>query len=867
MASSTPQPGQKRKAVEWSEQNSTKRIAYPGCVGYDDPPSPVRPMPPSRERKATRPILKPFNRDMVNKRRPDDKSFYGDPEGPTTVDWPTLLDANLQDLASGEDGTKVEAYMTIQRSMEHYTNNPDVATLKDPMVRYMQFIQRDIHLAMPACSIPAMILATQAIKTTITFVITRPFGELLTEEFRLTVMRYAIWILEGVKPYKLLVGNLLALLGLRRFVNGIWSPERVHRCLTASKSLTDRVTGKNIRSARLEVYRALLKPANTIMAVRITDWLPKVLYAMISEPAATRNRACELAMEAAEMFGDDAKVSCAVRTWLETPFSFFDSQQINDNHATRFINKLNAFRSDAEKMYLVPRFWGVVLYFLRGEPLALERWGHLKSWRMILVPCFESKDMELQQLAHQAWTRYIYTIMPDLETSKEMMDELTRPIRARLSKEVRVSWEAKVADDDTGDLRADQTPAALAQDTLCRLLYITCRPGTPGPQLERCWEKLIDPLVMGTLIEEGGDVEFGIRILAGLFSPHTKRFDVTRALDTKDMVPDELPRLPSTWVRSNIRTMMDACRIAFTQDGWNLADSSPGNPLRSLWRNFVRTLAEAGSREVPRSAEQIEAIDLVVAWLRHLSSEGPSALGMDEEDVEFKFRPRMRILVEETNRAFCLDVDLPDPEATITSSSSNSLNTSISTITSMSTNTTANTSLPPPVSPLLGGALGGCSDGNKRGREGEEMTASDRPSKRVAREGLNTPTAADGTTSVTYLPPPSTSCTPLTTASSTGEARTEGGDGSSNTTTTTTTTTNPSKKRQREVEVDDEEKEEGETSLERPPPSKRFAREGMNTVVGVVVAPRDGAPPLPPRSSHLPTVVRFLGGLWRVLGW
>ncbi|SLM33787.1 Telomere-associated protein Rif1, N-terminal [Lasallia pustulata] len=589
---------------------TSKRVGFSPWNKYHQPPSSsrrtaspegsIKPLPPSRELKSLKSILKPYDRLI-----PTDPS--GTIHHAQADNFPAMLDSVTQQLAGTSRSSRLDAYMTLIGCLKAYDNVPDPQAMADKMDLLAQFIRRDVCAQVPKTGSMDSTLATQALKLITIFLWTPSLADSLPDDFRAFIVEKSILALEDNNMPKMIVNHYMHLLSTQKFRPKTLTNERVNRLLTALDQVTNHVKGNGVVGQRLMIYQRLLTQTRSVMINRIGDWIDHLFSGMLSSMKEVRARAIALGIEAGLALGTTPTASRAV-------MDVFNRELVDGKKFAELISqRLNSMVNSKEDGTHVPQVWSVVVLFLRGRRHQLEHWEYMKTWLFIIQRCFNSSDTQVKFQAHVAWNRLIFAICPDTSTSPGMVTTLRQPFISQLERK-------------PSDRHAKQTKQ-ITYASYCTLLYYALRPSATHAQLDSFWDTYVSRILSNCFLSNEADTDYACRVLIALFgNVQASVWHENRANENGLIKPDELPRLDPKWTRLRAATVLKVFETILGSASWQKEDDGEARVMHA-WRSFVRAIADAGNKEVKVSMESMSAIAHILRvikcfWAqRHMQSE------------------------------------------------------------------------------------------------------------------------------------------------------------------------------------------------------------------------------------------------------
>ncbi|KAI9790870.1 MAG: hypothetical protein M1835_000672 [Candelina submexicana] len=598
-----------------------KRVGFSPWTDYHKAPifngkatstdSLLRQLPPSRERRSSKSILKPFG----HLAPPAPGSVNGGPSGSLSAhrysSFTEMLESVIQQLAGEDRNGRLDSYITLEGTLKAYDGIPDSKAMGTKMGLFMDFIRRDMGATMSGSIAIDTNLATHALKLLIILLWTPSLSESLTDEFRIFIVDHSINALEDLRVPKALVSHHMHLLSQQDFSAKVMNTDRSNRLISALDKIEEHVKGNSILGERLLIYQKLIRQARGAMIIRVGDWLDHLFSAMLSSIKEIRVRAIGLGIDGGLSLGTSSQASRAV-------MDIFNRELDGGNFFEYLSERLNKMMPNKEEAMHIPQIWSVVILFLRSRPHQLEQWQYFKGWLNIIQKCFNTGDIAAKFQANIAWNRFIFAIGLGSDLRVPMMKLLRQPITGQLDRRANDSYSRKAR--------------IVAFASYCNLLYYSLRPASSFQHLDFFWEEYVSHVLQRSLARSEEDIKLGCQILIALLdSTQSKVWNENRANELAPVKPEELPRLDPRWVRSRAHILLNEVELALNHASWD-ADLGTEAPVRILWRNFMGSIANAGSKEVKMSSELIAAIARIFNMLRRAWVGGTPTWGMSKED-------------------------------------------------------------------------------------------------------------------------------------------------------------------------------------------------------------------------------------------
>ncbi|KAI9848922.1 MAG: hypothetical protein M1838_000332 [Thelocarpon superellum] len=616
-----------RKRVEWSPWTNYHKAPTFATATFPQLQASLKPLPPSRDRKCSRSILKPFDPTASPTLAPATKSSG------LSAPLDTMLESATKQLAGPTRTARIDAYLALSGALKYFDPLASSRALVAKMDIFMQFIRRDLLATMPTYGGIDTNLILQALKLLVIFLSTPPMAAHLDDDFRAFLLDHATAVLGDGHAPKMLITHYMHVLSLQEFAPKVMTPDRASHIIARLAVVDGHVKGNAIVGERILIFHRLLRQVPGVMAARPESWMSHLWAALLSPLKEVRSRAIAFGIQVGIDLGNVGQVS---RT-LKDMFNRRQGDDILLAEVQRRLEVLIAAREDAPH---VPQIWSVAVLLLRSRSQELEHWAHMKPWLLIIQKCFNSTDVATKHQANLAWSRLIFAIHPNLDTSLSMVKMLRQPIIGQLDR--------KTTD------RQPRSARPVALSSLCTLLYYALRPAPTSAHLDVYWEQYVSHVVGRSLLGGAADVEYGCNLLTHLLDcTASKPWSDNRANEAGAIRPEELPALDPKWVRSHAPAVLATLEIALHKAA--ASSISPAETtVGKMWQRFVDTLVLASSKEIKISYDQMSALAHILNLLERLWSEGltivtPSA---DVATAEDQFYARFGFLVRSTLEGF-----------------------------------------------------------------------------------------------------------------------------------------------------------------------------------------------------------------------
>jgi hypothetical protein len=602
--------GSRKKRVNFELQTCTlpKRtdlIAQPWTPQHS---SPLRPLPQTRVSHPLKSILK--QTDLTATPPPND-------EGALALKFQSfaeMLESVVKMLAQGTRPSKLDAYLTIQRTMQAYEKIPDVDALRNKMGLFSQFITRDIQAISISGTGPDTQLVQQALKFLGALLRIPELKSAMDDDFCSFLVDRSIRTCADASIPKAIVNAHLALLMQQNFRPKVMTPVRVEKILDVLDSIHDRVSGYSVQAYRIRVYRKVVQQRPEVMTKHAERWFKLVLKAMLSASPDIHQSALDTALSAAKSIGSDRHVIEAVQSLMNRMKS--DRVSFGKIYAQELDKSLRS-----ESAVLVPQVWAAITAFLQ-DSLQDNKFKAAREWLILLQKFVSSSDDSVRLNANVAFSFFIYAV------------NITESTSADWSKMLILTSQHKIK--SQGQNRKCESDATAS--SYFTLLYYAFRPNASHEQLSRYWKEYVAEF-WTSLIHDTSLVRHKLaacRVLSSLFIGSGKPWNQYRALELKvtHMIQrTELPKLDPRWVRKSLASILQFVETLLDATPWH-ADASHDEAVRTMWISLLESLVEAGSKEVMATAETKDAVAQIVNILRRLWDRHTSKLAIPQQNED-----------------------------------------------------------------------------------------------------------------------------------------------------------------------------------------------------------------------------------------
>ncbi|KAL9635150.1 MAG: hypothetical protein Q9164_003648 [Protoblastenia rupestris] len=590
-----------------TSERARKKVGFSGWTQFHRPPSntnksydsdDLRSLPPSRDCKSSKSILKPSADyaalDGINALLTFDNS-----------NLPAMLRSAIQHLSSDSRSSHLDAYGSLLACLSTYEDVPNAGDLAGGVAEITGHIRRDVSTRTLGDGSMDIQLATQALKLVTVFLCTPSLAVNIPDDFRSFIVEQSFGCLENENVPKILVSHYMHLLERQKFGPKIMTAERAKRLLLALDSITTRVKGNRIIGHRLMIYQRLLSQAKSVMAFEVERWIDHLVAGLLSTIKDIRARAIPFGIEAGLQLGAMQIVSKAC---LDV---FNRKSPEGEKVVDRLCSRLTEMMGPKDEAVHVAQIWSVAILFLRSHQEQIERWEHLRAWLIIIQRCFNHGDAQVKFQAYLAWNRFMFAINIGTTTAESVANMLKQPLVTQLERNRNDKFNEK-----------SKLPKQIARSSYCTLLYYALRPSATHAQLDQYWDLYVVDMIPKSFALDNHDINHACDILSALLSNggQYRIWDQNRANLNGPVKPEELPSLDSKWVRSRVGKIMQVFDKLFSLADWQL-DSDREAPLILSWRSFMSALGQASSKEIKVSTDTADAVAQILNQVKRCSNQ------------------------------------------------------------------------------------------------------------------------------------------------------------------------------------------------------------------------------------------------------
>jgi hypothetical protein len=554
--------------------------------------TPVRPLPPSRERHPAKSILKPFTQATVISA--STKTYESLPE---------MLDFTIQQLAGKDPTSRLDAYRSCLATMQAFDSVPDTQSLVQNASTLLTFISRDVRAV--SSGNPDVPLITASLKFLINLLRIPEVNDCLDSDECGSLVEHSLSVIRDKAAPKAIVQHHLFMLCQQKFSLKIMTADRANRILDALRTIHEHVTGNGVKAHRLLIYRRFCDQIPAVMIERCQNWIEPVYSSMLSSKSDLRQYAIEVGLNTSIRFGTHAEVARGAHELL--------CRHVEGKAFQQFIlERLMLMLKEKDIAASVPRIWSVTVMYLRARSRKPSHWSDIKPWLGLIQRCLNSSNGQIKFESNLAWNRFVFAANLDQPSLPQVRALLRAPL------------EAQIAQNREGDFSRGMGRSVLSS-YVC-LLYYSLRPGTSSAQLDIFWEDYVVHTLTMFTGKTGDHIYYACSILQSLFQP-SERWTENRANEEPLHIDiEELPQLDPKWIRSRMSKILAFLQVFLSApECWLPIDEVRRDPeaqsdtlAMATWKALMSAVREAGLQEVTVSIELKSAIASIVNALHHM---------------------------------------------------------------------------------------------------------------------------------------------------------------------------------------------------------------------------------------------------------
>ncbi|KAI4638788.1 hypothetical protein J4E93_009816 [Alternaria ventricosa] len=554
--------------------------------------SPLKPLPQNRLTKPLKSILKPSDGTQTPPAE--------DAANPLNYkSFAEMLDAIVKLLASSERGTRLDAYGSLQRTMQAYDKIPDPQALKQKMSLLTQFIRRDITApGLGGTGLDSQLIG-QAMKLLMALFRITDLISAMDEDFCFFIIDRIIRVASDSSMPKTTVNTHLAVLMQQSFRPKTMTATRVERVLEALDTIHERTSGHAVQAYRVRIYRKLLQQRPDVMIRHTERWFTHTLKALVSVQKDIGQSALDTAVTAAKTIGHDRHVAKSVLSVLNRVKS--DGGTIASVFAAELDRMLGG-----DYAVLVPQIVAAVTGLLKDS---LDAFAGLKDWLVLINKCLSSDNDQVRLYSNVAVAFLAYSVnFMNLPEEKK--------VKAWSGMFVKISVHALQR--KTPVKKAERDAVSSAYFTM---LYYAFRPAASFEQFDGHWTDFIAGLWSPIIAKSAPQHAIPCRIVSALLDGSRKPWNENRALDLRPnfmIQRGELPLVDPKWVRKSIALVLEFVENILEAALKTESKEHEDEPFQTMWTAVINSLVEASSKEIMASTETKDAMAHIINLLRRI---------------------------------------------------------------------------------------------------------------------------------------------------------------------------------------------------------------------------------------------------------
>ncbi|KAH9864347.1 hypothetical protein J1614_010281 [Plenodomus biglobosus] len=571
--------------------------------------SPLRPLPQTRASIPLKSILKPS--DGTQTPPPADAGAAAH----KFKTFAEMLESIVKLLASSERPSRLDAYHSLQRTMQAYDKVPDYQALQNKMTLLTQFIRRDVQAQSPTGTGLDSQLISQALKLLMALFRITDLTSAMADDFCSFIVDRIITVAGDSAMPKAVVNTHLAVCMQQNFRPKTMTVARVEKILDALDTIHERVSGFSVQAYRIRIYRKLIQQRPDVMIKYTERWFRITVKALVASQKDINQSALDTCLAAARTIGHDRHVAKSVLAVLNRTRS--DGETLA-KVLTQELERVLA----GENAALVPQIWSAVTALLR-DSLQSHLFSALKEWLKLFESCLKCQKEMVKVHANVAFCFLLYAVNlgPNSSTSWTSMF-LGIPMH-----QIQQHIPTKKAERDA------------ATSGYVTLLYYALRPTASFEQLDRYWKEYVTnfwvPLIHSSSSQHPAAA---CRVVAALLNGSRKPWNEHRALDLRPQYMtqrNELPLLDPRWVRKSLSLILKFVEILLEATPWSEKEKQEDESVKTMWLAVLDSLVEASSKEIMASSETKDAIAHIVNLLRRVwdSHTAKLAVPQQKEDL------------------------------------------------------------------------------------------------------------------------------------------------------------------------------------------------------------------------------------------
>ncbi|KAJ4350586.1 hypothetical protein N0V95_004637 [Ascochyta clinopodiicola] len=572
--------------------------------------SPLRPLPQTRVSLPLKSILKPSDATATSPHHDESAAAH------QFKTFGEMLESIVKQLAQGERPSRLDAYHSLQRTMQAYDKIPDEQALKNKMSLLAQFIRRDTQAISPTGNGLDSQLIAQALKLLMALFRVPDLTAAMDDDFCSYMMERTIQVLTDTSVSKSVVNIHLAMLMQQNFRPRTMTALRVEKIMDGLDTIQDRVKGFSVQAYRLRIYRKLIQQRPDLMIKYTERWFKHTFKALVSGHKDINQSALDTAIAAAKTIGPDRSLAKSVLAVL--------NKLRNDGETTLAKVMAQELQKmlDGDNASMVPQIWSSVTGLLQDH-IDSKFFTDLGEWLKVFEKALKSDNDQVKINGNVAYGFLLYAVNASPDTAKGWSKFLLNIPLQQLQRR--------------GSMKKSER-----ESIFCgyhTLLYYAFRPTASHEQLDRYWTEFVvdfwTPLVHQS---PSTQAVHACRIVSALLNGSRNPWNAQRALDLRYQAMTqraELPLVDPRWVRRSLALILKFVETLLDTTTWSNTDQQEDDPVKTMWLAVLDSLIEASSKEVMASTETKDATAHIVnllrrVWDRHTAQ---LALPQHKEDI------------------------------------------------------------------------------------------------------------------------------------------------------------------------------------------------------------------------------------------
>ena len=550
--------------------------------------SPLRPLPQTRVSLPLKSILKPS----------DGTSTPPPAAAHKFKTFAEMLESIVKLLASPERSSRLDAYHSLQRTMQAYDKIPDDQALKHKMSLLTQFIRRDIEAPSPTGTGLDSQLIAQALKLLMALFRITDLTSAMDDDFCSFIVERVIQVASDGSVPKLVVNTHLAVLMQQNFRPRTMTTARTEKILDALDTIHKRISGFSVQAYRIRIYRKIMQQRPDIMIKHTERWFKHTVKALVSVQKDINQSALDTAVTAAKTIGHDRHVAKSVLSVL--------NRVRNDGETfARVLTQELERLLGGDNAAMVPQIWSAVTGLLR-DSVHGQMFSAMKDWLEIFDKCLKSEKDQVKTHINVAFCFLLYSVNLAPNTAEAWTKMFLNIPLHQLQRRIPVKKSERDA----------------ITSGYITLLYYALRPTASFEQLDRYWTEFVvafwNPLIHAASSQQA---IAACRVVSALLNGSRKPWNEHRALDLRPQCMiqrSELPLVDPKWVRKSLSLVLQFVETLLDATPWTENEQQEDEPVKTMWLAVIDSLVEASSKEVMASSETKDAMAHIVNLLRRM---------------------------------------------------------------------------------------------------------------------------------------------------------------------------------------------------------------------------------------------------------